>query len=43
MNWNSSQFVYSELITLAGARNMGDILRHMDTRSPIQARHNFYM
>jgi len=43
MNWNSTRFVNVEPITIAAARNVGDVLRYVDHDSPIQARYSFYM
>ncbi len=43
MNWNSTTFVNSEPITLAGARQVGSILRYLDNDHALQARYSFYM
>jgi hypothetical protein len=43
MNWNSTRFVNAEPITLAAARNVGDILRYLASSDPIQARYSYYM
>jgi hypothetical protein len=43
MNWNSTQFVNSEPITLAASRNVGDILRYLGKDDPIEARYSYYM
>lgn len=43
MNWNSTRFVNAEPITLAAARNVGDILRYVAGSDPIQARYSYYM
>lgn len=43
MNWNSTTFVNSEPITLAGARQVGSILRYLSENHSLQARYCFYM
>lgn len=43
MNWNSTRFVNAEPITIAAARNVGDILRYVTSQTPIQARYSYYM
>jgi hypothetical protein len=43
MNWNSTTFVNSEPITLAGARQVGSILRYLPEDHALQARYSFYM
>lgn len=43
MNWNSTQFVNAEPITVSAARSVGDILRYVPAGAPLQARYSFYM
>ncbi len=43
MNWNSTRFVNAYPITIAAARNVGDILRYVEGNSVIQARYSYYM
>jgi len=43
MNWNRTRFVSAEQITLAVARNVGDMLLYLASNDPIQARHSYYM
>jgi hypothetical protein len=43
MNWNSTQFINAEPITLAAARNVGDVLRYLPEMEPVQARYSYYM
>ncbi|MBX3085505.1 MAG: hypothetical protein KF716_27970 [Anaerolineae bacterium] len=43
MNWNKSQFDGSEPITLAAARKVGLVLKHLDSNETIQPRYSFYM
>ncbi|WDQ17039.1 argonaute/piwi family protein [Rhodopirellula sp. P2] len=43
MNWNSTRFVNAEPITVAAARNVGNILRYLDGTSAIQSRYSYYM
>lgn len=43
LNWNSTQFVNAEPITLAASRSVGDILRYASRDRAIQARYSFYM
>lgn len=43
MNWNSSELVNLEPITLAAARGVGCILRHVPRNRTIQSRFSFFM
>ncbi len=43
MNWNSTRFVNAEPITIAAARNVGDVLRYVSGSEGIQARYSYYM
>ncbi len=43
LNWNDTQFDGGLPITLRAARQVGDILKHVGERDPIQARYCFYM
>ena len=43
MNWNSTTFVNSEPITVAGARQVGSILKHIPEDQTLQVRYSFYM
>jgi hypothetical protein len=43
MNWNSTRFVNAEPITVAAARNVGDILRYVEANAAIQSRYGYYM
>lgn len=43
MNWNSTRFINTEPITLAAARNVGDVLRYLDEKQEISARYSYYM
>lgn len=43
MNWNNTQFDAAFPITVKAARQVGAILRYLDTQSAIQQRYAFYM
>ncbi|HBJ36086.1 MAG TPA: hypothetical protein DDZ51_15330 [Planctomycetaceae bacterium] len=43
MNWNSTRFVNSDPITIAAARNVGNVLRYLDADSVIPVRYSYYM
>jgi hypothetical protein len=43
MNWNSTRFVNAFPITIGAAKNVGSVLRYLDSDSPLQARYSFYM
>ena len=43
MNWNSTRFVNSEPITVAASRNVGEVLRYLQSSDPIQARYSHYI
>lgn len=43
LNWNSTTFVNSEPITLAGARQVGSLLRYLSPDHVLQAKYSFYM
>lgn len=43
MNWNSTRFVNTEPITLAAARNVGDVLRYTNEKQEISSRYSYYM
>jgi len=43
MNWNSTRFVNAEPITVAAARNVGDVLRYVPTSVPIHSRYSHYI
>jgi hypothetical protein len=43
MNWNSTELINLEPITLSAARNVGRILRHIAPQHPMQSRFSFFM
>lgn len=43
MNWNNTQFDAAYPITIKAARQVGAILKYLDSDSPIQAGYAFYM
>lgn len=43
MNWNSTRFVNAEPITIAAARNVGDVLRYVEGSVELHPRYSFYM
>jgi hypothetical protein len=43
MNWNSTRFVNGEPITVAAARNVGGILKYVESTATIQNRYSYYM
>jgi hypothetical protein len=43
MNWNSTELINLEPITLSAARNVGRILRYVPTQSTAQSRFSFFM
>jgi hypothetical protein len=43
MNWNSSELINLEPITIAAARNVGGILRHVSPLITTQSRFSFFM
>ncbi len=43
MNWNSTRFNNTEPITLAAARNVGEVLRYTEEKQEINARYSYYM
>lgn len=43
MNWNSTELINIEPITLSAARSVGRILRHVPLRAATQSRFSFYM
>ena len=43
MNWNSTRFVNAFPITIGAAKNVGSVLRYLESDSPLQARYSFYM
>ncbi len=43
MNWNSTELINLEPITLSAARNVGGILRHVPHNRPTQSRFSFFM
>jgi hypothetical protein len=43
MNWNNTQFDRKFPITIECARNVGEILKYLDTNEPMQLKYSFYM
>lgn len=43
MNWNSTELINLEPITLSAARNVGSILRHVSHQRTTQSRFSFFM
>jgi hypothetical protein len=43
MNWNSTELINLEPITLSAARNVGGILRHVSHQRTTQSRFSFFM
>jgi hypothetical protein len=43
MNWNSTELINSEPITLAAARSVGGILRHVPAGQVRQSRYSYFM
>lgn len=43
MNWNSTELINLEPITLSAARNVGGILRHVSHQRTMQSRFSFFM
>lgn len=43
LNWNNTQFDSFYPITLKAARQVGDILRHLDGKPPELTRYAYYM
>ena len=43
MNWNSTELINMEPITLSAARSVGGILRHVPLRTTTQTRFSFFM
>jgi hypothetical protein len=43
MNWNSTRFVNSDPITVAAAKNVGNVLRYLDADSTVPVRYSNYM
>lgn len=43
MNWNNTQFDRLYPITIECARNVGEILKYLDTEDEMQLRYSFYM
>jgi hypothetical protein len=43
MNWNNTQFDSALPITIKAARQVGAILKYVESATPIQARYGFYM
>ena len=43
MNWNNTQFDSALPITIKAARQVGAILKYVESAAPIQAGYGFYM
>lgn len=43
MNWNSTELVNLEPVTLAAARGVGSILQHVPAEQQVQTRYSFFM
>lgn len=43
MNWNSTELINLEPMTLSAARNVGHILRHVSPERAAQSRYSFFM
>ena len=43
MNWNSTRFVNANPITIGAVKKVGNVLRYLESTSPLKARYSFYM